>query len=136
MSTAFMVKQIFVNLPVESLPRAVAFFSALGFAFDARYTDANATCLILGENIFAMLLVKPFFLGFTDKELADSRRCAEVITALAVSSRGEVDRLVAAATAAGGRVAGEAQDHGVMYQHGFEDLDGHLWEVFHAEGAG
>ncbi|HBK45823.1 MAG TPA: glyoxalase [Xanthomonadaceae bacterium] len=129
-----MVKQIFVNLPVESLSRSVDFFTALGFGFDAKYTDANATCLVLGENIFAMLLVKPFFQGFTRKPLSDANASTEVITALAVDSREQVDALVAKALAAGGRVGGEARDYGFMYQHGFEDPDGHLWEVFHGSG--
>ena len=129
-----MIKQIFVNLPVQSLPRAVEFFTALGFSFDARYTDENATCLILGENIYAMLLVEPFFQGFTDKPICDTAKAAEVINALAVDSREQVDSLVAKAAAAGGRVYGEAKDYGFMYQHGFQDPDGHLWEVFHSTG--
>lgn len=129
-----MVKQIFVNLAVESLPRAVDFFTALGFSFDPKYTDENATCLILGENIFAMLLVKPFFQGFMSKSVCDTDQAAEVINALAVDSREQVDALVAKAAAAGGRPSGEAKDYGFMYQHGFEDPDGHLWEVFHSSG--
>ncbi|HVJ36811.1 MAG TPA: VOC family protein [Stenotrophomonas sp.] len=130
-----MVKQIFVNLAVESLPRAVEFFTALGFSFDPQYTDENATCLILGKNIFAMLLVKPFFQGFTPKALCDPGKATEVINALAVDSRAEVDALVAKAVAAGGQASGEPKDYGFMYQHGFQDPDGHLWEVFHASGA-
>ncbi len=129
-----MVKQIFVNLPVESLPRAVDFFSALGFSFDPKYTDENATCLILGDNIFAMLLVKPFFEGFMTKQICDTGKAAEVITALAVDSRAEVDTLVARAAEAGGVVSGDPKDYGFMYQHGFQDPDGHIWEVFHASG--
>jgi len=129
-----MIKQIFVNLPIESLPRSVDFFTALGFTFDPKYTDENATCLILGDNIFAMLLVKPFFQGFTSKALCDTDKATEVINALSVDSREQVDALVAKAAAAGGRVSGEAKDYGFMYQHGFEDPDGHLWEVFHGSG--
>jgi len=129
-----MIKQIFVNLPIESLPRSVEFFTALGFTFDPKYTDENATCLILGENIFAMLLVKPFFQGFTAKAICDSGQAAEVINAMAVDNREAVDALVAKAVAAGGRASGEAKDYGFMYQHGFEDPDGHLWEVFHSSG--
>lgn len=129
-----MVKQIFVNLAVESLPRAVDFFTALGFSFDPKYTDENATCLILGDNIFVMLLVKPFFQGFTPKELCDTAKATEVINALAVDSRAEVDTLVAKAVAAGGVSLGPAKDYGFMYQHDFQDLDGHPWEVFHASG--
>ncbi|MFO3707069.1 VOC family protein [Xanthomonas codiaei] len=130
-----MISQIFVNLPVESLPRSVAFFTAMGFAFNPAYTDENATCLILGENIFAMLLVKPFFQGFSHKAICDTAHAAETITALTVGSRDEVDALVSKARAAGGQVSGEPKDYGFMYQHGFADPDGHLWEVFHSSGA-
>lgn len=129
-----MVKQIFINLPVESLPRSVAFFTALGFSFDPKYTNEQGTCLVLGENIFAMLLVKPFFEGFTRKPISDAASATEVINALAVNSRAEVDALVARAVAAGGAASGEAKDYGSMYQYGFQDPDGHLWEVFHASG--
>ncbi|KAB7768083.1 glyoxalase [Xanthomonas maliensis] len=107
----------------------------MGFTFNPVYTDENATCLILGENIYAMLLVQPFFQGFTHKALCDTRVAAETITALAVASREEVDTLVAKAGAAGGVVSSEPKDYGFMYQHGFADPDGHLWEVFHSSGA-
>ncbi len=128
------ITQIFVNLPVESLPRSVAFFTALGFQFNPVYTDENATCLILGENIFAMLLVKPFFQGFSHKPVCDTASAAETITALAVDSRDEVDALIDKARAAGAQISSEAKDDGFMYQHGFADLDGHLWEIFHSSG--
>ncbi len=130
-----MVTQIFVNLPVESLPRSVGFFTAMGFAFDPVYTNENATCLILGENIFAMLLVKPFFQSSTHKAICETANAAEIITALAVGSRDEVDALVNKAHAAGGQVSGDAKDYGFMYQRDFTDPDGHLWEVFHSSGA-
>ncbi|WP_425510598.1 VOC family protein [Xanthomonas prunicola] len=106
-----------------------------GLTFNPASADENATCLILGENIFAMLLVKPFFQGFSHKGICDTANAAETITALAVSSRAEVDALVSKARAAGGQIDGEAKDYGVMYQHGFADPDGHLWEVFHSSGA-
>ncbi|WP_343237272.1 VOC family protein [Xanthomonas sp.] len=129
-----MAKQIFVNLPVESLPRSVEFFTALGFTFNPTYTDENATCMILGENLFAMLLVKPFFKTFIPGEICDAFACTESITALALDSREEVDTLVAAARAAGAQIIAEPKDYGFMYQHGFRDLDGHLWELFHGDG--
>lgn len=126
------VKQIFVNLPVASLPRAMEFFGALGFRFDPMYTNDDGACLVLGDNIYAMLLARPFFEGFMSKQICDSSAACEVINALAVESREEVDALVRRGLDAGGSASGEPRDDGFMYQHGFQDPDGHLWEVFHA----
>ncbi|WP_101925532.1 MULTISPECIES: VOC family protein [Luteimonas] len=126
--------QLYVNLPVADLDRAVAFFGALGFTFDPAFTNEQATCMIVGEDIFVMLLVAPFFQTFTDRPLCERDR-TEVILCLSQDSRAEVDAMVARARAAGGRVPAQAIDHGFMYQHGFEDLDGHLWELMHMTGA-
>jgi predicted lactoylglutathione lyase len=125
-----MPSQLFVNLPVKDLPRSVAFFTALGFHFDPRYTNDSATCMILGEGQFAMLLVEPFFQSFTDKPVADATKVTEVLVALSVASRAEVERICEAAFAAGGRRYRDVQDHDFMFGWGFEDLDGHVWELF------
>lgn len=130
-----MPRQIFVNLPVRDLDRAVAFFTALGFTFNPQFTDENATCMIVGDNNFVMLLVDKYFATFTDKPVADASKATEVINALSADSREEVDDMVRKAVAAGGATPREPKDYGFMYQHGFEDLDGHLWEVFHMGGA-
>ena len=130
-----MIQQIFVNLPVRDLARSIAFFSALGFSFDAKFTNENATCMILGENMFAMLLVEPFFQGFTRKPVADAHKATEVIVAMSMESRARVEQLVATAIAAGARTPVAAIDHGFMYQHGFEDADGHQWELFHMDSS-
>ncbi len=124
-----MNKQIFVNLPVRDLVRSKAFFSALGYTFNAQFTDEKAACLEIGENIYAMLLTEPFFAGFTGKPVADARKSTEVILCLSCESRDEVDAQVKKAWAAGGTVPRSAVDHGFMYQHGFEDPDGHVWEL-------
>jgi predicted lactoylglutathione lyase len=126
-----MATQIYVNLPVKDLERSVAFFTRLGYTFDPKFTNEQATCMIIGENIFVMLLVEPFFRGFTSKPLSDATKATEVILSLSVESRAAVDELVARAVAAGGTTPRPAQDHGFMYQHGYDDLDGHAWEVFH-----
>jgi predicted lactoylglutathione lyase len=126
-----MATQIFVNLPVRELGRAVAFFEALGYRFDPKFTDDNATCMIVDENVFVMLLVEPFFRRFTKKALCDATRSTEAIVCLSCESRARVDELVAKAVAAGARTPLPPEDHGFMYQHGFEDLDGHLWELVH-----
>jgi uncharacterized protein len=124
-----MAKQIFVNLPVKDLDRSVAFFTALGFTFNPMFTDENATCMIVAGDIYVMLLVQPFFQTFTPKPLCDAHAQTEVLVCLGVENRAEVDDLVAKALAAGGKTPNPAKDYGFMYQHGFEDLDGHLWEL-------
>lgn len=124
-----MAKQIFVNLPVKNLDMSIAFFTKLGFTFNPQFTDENGTCMIIGENIFAMLLAENFFKTFTVKPVADARKGTEVILALALCSREEVDEVVRKAVEAGGAIPNPKQDHGWMYSHGFEDLDGHVWEV-------
>ncbi len=128
-----MAKQMFVNLPVKRLDRAVEFFTHLGYQFNPQFTDANATCMVIGENIFAMLLVEDYFKTFMTKQVCDAQRSAEVIIALALDSRAAVEEMVAKATAAGGTTPMPAKDHGFMYQHGFQDPDGHLWEVFYMD---
>jgi predicted lactoylglutathione lyase len=128
-----MAKQIFVNLPVSDLQRSIAFFTSLGFTFDANFTNENATCMIVGENIFVMLLVESFFRTFTTKDLCDARKSTEVLVCLSCESRAEVDALVAKAVAAGGSAPRSAQEHGFMYGHGFEDPDGHIWELVYMQ---
>jgi uncharacterized protein len=128
-----MIKQIFVNLPVKDLNKTMAFFKSLGFSFDPTFTDENAACLILGENLYVMLLVEKFFKSFIKKNIADSSRDTEVINAVAVESRNEVDEIAQKAIKAGGKTYSEPQDHGWMYSRAFEDLDGHLWEVVYMD---
>lgn len=129
-----MAIQIFVNLPVRDLDRSVAFFTGLGFRFNPEFTDSNATSMIVSDDIYVMLLVEPFFKTFIDKPLCDARAATEAIVCLSLDSREAVDAMVAAAVKGGARLLREAQDHGFMYAHGFEDLDGHLWELVHMSG--
>lgn len=127
--------QIYINLPVKSLNQSITFFTKLGFTFEPKFTDENATCMIIDDNIFVMLLVEYFFKTFTTKELSDAKASTEVILALSCESREKVDALVAEAVKAGGKTPNPPSDLGFMYQHGFEDLDGHLWEVFYMDEA-
>jgi predicted lactoylglutathione lyase len=122
-------QMIFVNLPVKDLKRSVDFFTKLGYTFNPQFTDENATCMIVADNIFVMLLVEPYFKTFITKEISDAKKTTEVIIALSADSRANVDELVAKAVAAGGTTTMPAKDYGFMYQHGYQDLDGHLWEV-------
>jgi predicted lactoylglutathione lyase len=121
---------MFVNLPVQDLKRSVEFFTKLGFTFEPRFTDENATCMIVGEDAYVMLLVEPFFQSFTKKELADATTHTEAILALSAESREEVDTLAEKALASGGAPASEPTDMGFMYSRSFQDPDGHVWEVF------
>lgn len=125
-----MVRQIFVNLPVADLKASIAFFARLGFTFNPDFTDDTATCMIVGDNIFAMLMVRERFAGFAPHPPADARAATEVLLALQLESREAVDAMVAAAVVGGGNTYNAPQDHGFMYQHGFQDPDGHVWEVF------
>lgn len=130
-----MARQIYVNLPVKDLKRSMAFFSALGFGFEPKFTDDNAACLVVAENIFVMLLVESFFKTFTRKELCDATKNTEVLVCLSCGSRAEVDGLVAKATHRRRRHDSPRapQDYGFMYGHAFEDLDGHIWELVYME---
>lgn len=125
-----MATRIFVNLPVQSLGRSVEFFKQLGFTFNAQFTDQNATCMVISDSIYVMLLVRDFFRTFTRKEIADASRVTEAILALTVDSRDDVEALMKKALAAGAQETKEAQDHGFMYVRSFQDLDGHQWEIF------
>lgn len=126
--------QLFVNLPVQNLDRSVAFFTQLGYSFNPQFTDENATCMLLGENLFAMLLVRPYFQTFTQKEVIDPQRQVQTLIALPLASRAEVDALADKAVAAGAKAHGP-KDYGFMYQRAFDDLDGHTWEVFYMDMA-
>lgn len=129
-----MSRQIFVNLPVRDLDKTKAFFSSLGFSFNEQFTNEQAACMVISEDhSYVMLLVEDFFKTFTRKAVADARQSTEVLMCLSCDSRAEVDAFVAKAIAAGGKASKEATDHGFMYEHGFEDLDGHLWEVMHMD---
>ena len=122
-------RKIFVNLAVEDLDRSVEFFTKLGFTFDPRFTDDTATCMIVSDEAFVMLLVKNRFRDFTKKELADPTAQTEAIVAVSAESREEVDDLAETALAAGASPANDALDMGFMYARSFHDPDGHLWEL-------
>ncbi len=129
-----MHSQIFVNLPIADMAKSQAFFKALGYSFNPDFTNDKGAALVLGDNLFAMLLVHDFFKTFTGKPLADASKSTEVIVCLSCDSREHVDSLVAKAIAAGGKTPRQPVDHGFMYGHGFEDLDGHIWELVHMSG--
>ncbi len=130
-----MATRVFINLPVKDLNKSVSFFTSLGYSFNPQFTDENASCMIISENIFAMLLVEKYFSTFTKKPISDAKAATEVLIALDCASREEVQQMVDKAKNSGGTIYAEAQDHGWMYQHSFADLDGHQWELVYMDAS-
>ncbi len=128
-----MSTKIFVNLPVKDLNKSVEFFTKLGYKFNPQFTDETATCMIVSEDIFVMLLTEAKFKTFTPNLICDARKSTEVLVCLSSDSLAAVDEMVRKAMAAGGNTYNEPQDHGFMYGHGFQDLDGHIWEFIYME---
>ncbi|MBW3586855.1 MAG: hypothetical protein KY448_13725, partial [Cyanobacteria bacterium 0813] len=117
-----MATKIFMNLPVKNLDRSVEFFTKLGFSFNAEFTDEIATCMVVSEDIFVMLLTEAKFKEFTPNAICDATKSTEVLVCLSSESREEVDKMISKAVAAGGTTYNEPQDYGFMYSHGFQDL--------------
>jgi predicted lactoylglutathione lyase len=122
--------KLFVNIPVSDLQRSIQFFEALGFSFNPQFTDATATCMLVGEDAYFMLLTKERFADFSKRPMGDPRKETNALFAISVNSREEVDETVKKAVTAGGSHALDPQDHGFMYVWTFYDIDGHHWEVF------
>lgn len=123
-----MATQIFVNLPVKDLDRSVAFFTQLGYTFNPQFTNEKATCMVVSDTIYVMLLTIPFFQTFTNKEIVDAHKAIECSVCLSADSKDAVNEMVDKAVAAGAIIPNPATDYGFMYQHSFDDLDGHRWE--------
>jgi predicted lactoylglutathione lyase len=128
-----MATKIFLNLAVKDLKKSIGFFTTLGFSFNPQFTDEHATCMIIGENIFAMLVTEQRFKDFTKKEICNAHKNTEVLIAIDADSREKVDEMVKTAVDAGGSIYMESQDHGWMYGHSFADLDGHQWEIMYMD---
>ena len=125
-----MKKEIIFNLPVKDLDKSRAFFSALGFGFKPQLSNEHAAFMVIVEGgIHAMLTTEAFFKSLIDKPMAQAKEANEVVICLSCDSREEVDSLIAKAVAAGGRTPHPPEDHGFMYDQGFEDIDGHLWNL-------
>jgi predicted lactoylglutathione lyase len=124
-----MSTKIFVNLPVKDLKKSMRFFEAIGFKNNPQFTDDTAACMVVSDDIYVMILTEAKFKSFTPKKLTDATTSTEVLTALSRESRADVDDIVRKAVAAGGSTYAEPKDYGFMYQHGFQDPDGHIWEV-------
>lgn len=125
-----MARKIFVNLAVKDLEKSKNFFTKLGFTFNEQFTDETAASMVIADGIYSMLLTEPKFKTFTKKELVDAKKSTEVLTALSAESKEEVDAMMDKVKSAGGTEFRATEDYGWMYGRSFEDLDGHVWEIF------
>ena len=126
-----MKTKIFINLPTKDLDKATAFYEKIGFTKNPKFSDENASWLAYDDVIHVMLLTHDFFKTFLGKkEIADAKKTTEVLNALSVESREAVNTFFEAAIAAWGKQHKDAYDHGFMYGRDFEDIDGHIWEIF------
>ena len=121
--------KIFVNLPVKNLDRSKEFFGKLGYSFNAKFTDETAACMVISDDIYAMLLTEAKFKEFTRKPIADATKTTEVLVCLSTDSKAKVNEVVDAAVKAGASEAREPIDYGFMFGRSFNDLDGHIWEI-------
>ena len=124
-----MLNNIFVNLPVANLKKSVDFFTSLGFQFNAQFTDETSTCMLVNDKVFVMLVEHAKFSGFIDKPIAPSST-TEAIFSFGCDSKDDVIAMASKAHSLGARKVNEAEDMGFMFSWGFEDLDGHLWDLF------
>jgi predicted lactoylglutathione lyase len=125
-----MNKTVIFNLPVKDLAKSRTFFTALGFTFKPEFSSQDAAFMVVVEGaIEVMLTTEPFFRSLINKPVVQAKEANEVVICLSCESREEVDSLIAKAVAAGGRTPHPPEDHGFMYDQGFEDLDGHLWNL-------
>ncbi|QDU40468.1 Glyoxalase-like domain protein [Maioricimonas rarisocia] len=124
-----MSRKIFVNLPVQDLQKSIAFFEELGFSVNPQFTDETAACIVISEEIYAMLLTHPRFSDFTPHPISDATTQTEVLIAVSCENREEVDDLTARACKAEGAAVGDPTDYGFMYSRSIHDLDGHIWEL-------
>ena len=125
-----MSRMIFVNLPVSDLERSKAFYEAIGFRNEPKFSNDAAAMMVLSDTISVMLLTHPFYATFTRKPIADANNSSQVLLCISCESPADVDRITDAAALAGGKadVAPKQDMGGAMYGRSFEDPDGHQWE--------
>lgn len=131
-----MSKHIFVTLPVRDVEKSRAFYTALGYGIDPKFSGENGACIVIGENIFLMLSTRDFFKQLTDKTICDTSTHVQALFALSADSREQIDELLGKVLAAGGREAHDPEEYGFMYQRAFYDLDGHGFAVNYFDEAG
>ncbi|WP_127022285.1 VOC family protein [Rheinheimera mangrovi] len=128
-----MQRKLFINLAAADVKAATDFYQQLGFGFNPQFSDNSASCIVLADHLYLMLLTKEKFAGFSPHPLVNGHQQTQVLNCLSCHSKAEVDELVQKAVKAGGNTYNQPQDHGVMYAHGFQDLDGHVWELVYME---
>lgn len=124
-----MKQEIVFNLPVHDVDRARTFFTALGFSSNAQFSNEQAAFMQIVDGMHVMLSQQDFFQSLIGKPVVKASEANEVVICLNCDSREEVDSLIAIAAANGARIPHPPEDHGFMYDQGFEDLDGHLWNL-------
>jgi len=129
-----MSRQVFINLPVADIKKSRSFFAGLGFAFNEQFSDDSSACMIVSETTFVQLLAREKFQTFTPKPVGDAHKSSEVLLCLSCDSREQLEAMVRKAVAVGGSTFKNAQDHGFMVHHAFQDPDGHIWELIHWTG--
>ncbi|MCX2732550.1 VOC family protein [Saccharopolyspora sp. NFXS83] len=127
------MRMIFVNLPVKDVQRSKAFFAELGFGFNDEFSDEKTICMVVEENIMVMMLEHDRFAEFINGDISDATTTTEVLNCLSVDTRDQVDGLIAKAIEAGGKPWKPTAEMGPMYGGSFQDVDGHVWELVHAE---
>ena len=129
-----MNRDIFINIPVKTLKHSVEFFTKIGFTFNKQFTDENGSMMIVNDKAWVMLLTEEFFQSFTKKTIGDTQSSSEVIIALSAENKADVDMHADKIKEAGGKIVGKIDEmDGAMYGIRFEDLDGHLWELFYMD---
>ena len=124
-----MATKIFVNLPVQNLGKSIQFFKGLGYTFNQQFTDNSAACMVISNDIYAMLITNDKFTQFTYKNIVDAKKSTEVLVCLSAETRNNVDELLEKALNGGAIEYRDPQDYGFMYGRSFEDPDGHIWEI-------
>jgi uncharacterized protein len=125
-----MTKTIFISLPVSDLAASTAFYAALGFQPNARFSDDTSACMAWSEAIQVMLVTHAKWRTFTQRPFPPAGAIGLMLS-LAMDGREAVDAINVAAAGHGGQAdANPPEDFGFMYSRDFADPDGHLWAVF------
>lgn len=127
------MRMIFVNLPVADVAVATDFYTALGFTRNPNFSDETASCMVVSEHIYVMLLTHEKFKGFINGDISNARTSKEVLNCLSAGSRAEVDDFKARALGAGGGEWKPNLEMGPMYGCSFQDPDGHVWEIMYMD---
>lgn len=125
----------YINLPIKDIEQTEEFFSALGFDFNPEFSDDDALCMVVEENIYVMFIIERRFKDFTKKNIADAKKVTECINTFTVDTKEKVDEFMENVLDAGGKETRKPEDHGWMYGRSFEDPNGHIWEIFYIDSS-